>query len=75
VEAKAVSRVEKYFSSGVCEPAHFGLLPFFPSSSPLYPFAGGDVLRTDACTFPDFISPGKIIVASAIARARVRACV
>lgn len=75
MEAKAVSRVEKYFSRRLrARPLRTSpILPFVL----FHPFGGR--FSTDACAFPDFISLGKIIVALARApsgfpaRARVRA--
>lgn len=66
----------KNISHGVCEPAHFGLLPFFPSfSATLSEGGGGGTFSTDACAFPDFISLGKIIVALARALPPAPLCV
>lgn len=74
MEAKAVSRVEKYFSRRLrARPLRTSpILPFVL----FHPFGG--TFSTDACAFPDFISLGKIIVALARAlprhvRARVYA--
>lgn len=61
MEAKAVSRVEKYFSRRLrARPLRTSpILPFVL----FHPFGG--TFSTDACAFPDFISLGKIIVALA----------
>lgn len=66
----------KNISHGVCEPAHFGLLPFFPSFSATLSEGGGrgGTFSTDACAFPDFISLGKIIVALARAPSGTAMC-
>lgn len=65
MEAKAVSRVEKYFSRRLrARPLRTSpILPFVL----FHPFGreGRDTFSTDACAFPDFISLGKIIVALA----------
>lgn len=64
MEAKAVSRVEKYFSRRLrARPLRTSpILPFVL----FHPFGRGGTFSTDAaCAFPDFISLGKIIVALA----------
>lgn len=72
MEAKAVSRVEKYFSRRLrARPLRTSpILPFVLC----HPFKGG-TFSTDACAFPDFISLGKIIVALARALPPAPLCV
>lgn len=71
MEAKAVSRVEKYFSRRLrARPLRTcPILPFVL----FHPF-GGPVLHRCACAFPDFISLGKIIVALARATSPASLC-
>lgn len=72
MEAKAVSRVEKYFSRRLrARPLRTSpILPFVLC----HPFRGGGTFSTDACAFPDFISLGKIIVALARAPSGTAMC-